>query len=224
LAATARLAAANARMRTSSNSMRDTRVVAPFSGIIDTRLVAPGEHVARGAPLFTVVRTDMLELAAAVPARAANSVAPGQVVHFTADGRRFDGKIARVAPTISPSSRTIAVYVQVPNANGALKGGTFASGRVVSRESRETLVIPTTALRQAAGTGETFVWRIAGGSLERSSVTLGIVDESEGLAEVLSGVNENDKVVIGNVGMLGPGMAVKIIDPKESAKARQRGR
>src|SRR5262249_21447973 len=67
--ARARLAAANARLKTTSNSSRDTRVVAPTSGIIEKKLVETGERVTRGQQLFSLVRNDALELAAAVPAR-----------------------------------------------------------------------------------------------------------------------------------------------------------
>src|SRR3712207_9322208 len=75
---------------------RDTRVLAPTAGVIEKRFVQPGEHLARGANMFTLVRSTVLELAAAVAARQANDVRVGQVVHFTADGRRFDGQVARV--------------------------------------------------------------------------------------------------------------------------------
>ncbi|MDQ3949253.1 MAG: efflux RND transporter periplasmic adaptor subunit, partial [Gemmatimonadota bacterium] len=99
-AARARLAAAEARVRATTSTVRDTRVIAPMAGIIEKRFVQPGEHLARGANMFTLVRSTVLELAAAVPARQANLVRVGQIVHFTADGRRFDGQVARVSPTI----------------------------------------------------------------------------------------------------------------------------
>ena len=51
--------------------------------------------------MFTIVRSGTLELAAAVPARQASAVRTGQVVHFIADGRRFDGKAARTRGRLS---------------------------------------------------------------------------------------------------------------------------
>src|SRR4029450_5025157 len=86
--ARARLAAALARLRASGNQARDTRVVAPATGVIEKRLVDGGVPPARGAPMFPIVRSGTLELAAAVPARQATAVRPGQVVHFVADARR----------------------------------------------------------------------------------------------------------------------------------------
>ncbi len=124
---------AGARSRDAAPWCATRASLAPTTGVIAQRLVENGEHVARGAGLFTLVRSDVLELAAAVPARQASAVRVGQVVHFVADGRSFDGKVARVSPTIDPTTRSVTVYVQIPNASGSLKGGTFATGRVVSR-------------------------------------------------------------------------------------------
>jgi RND family efflux transporter MFP subunit len=212
-AAKARVAAANARLRATSITTRDTRVVAPANGIVEKRLVAPGEHVTRGTAMFTVVRGDVLELAAAVPARLAGDVRPGQTVHFVADARRFDGKVARVSPTVDPATRSVTVYVQIPNPNGALKGNTFATGRVVARTVSGALLVPTTAVRQSAdSSAKPFVYKIEGDKLARTPVDLGIVDEAGGVAEVIAGLDEGDRVVAGNVGTLGSGMKVQILD------------
>jgi membrane fusion protein (multidrug efflux system) len=218
--ARARLAAAQARLRATGSLVRDTRVIAPTSGVISRKLVENGEHVARGASLFTLVRSDVLELAAAVPARQANAVNVGQSVHFFADGRQFDGKVARVSPTVDPSTRSVTVYVQIPNERGALKGGTFASGRVVSRVIPSTLVVPSAAVRQAPGEGKPYVYRIANRTIDIAQVELGVVDDRVGTTQVLDGLNEGDRVVVGNVGALGRGMQV-IIAGEERPGARQ---
>lgn len=220
--ARAHLAAAQARMKATGSLVSDTRVLAPTSGIISRRLVENGEHVARGAGLFTVVRSDVLELAAAVPARQANAVRVGLTVRFVADGRSFDGKVARVSPTVDPATRSVAVYVQIPNASGSLKGGTFASGRVVSRVVPGALVVPAAAIRQSADEGKPYVYRIAGKSIDIAMIQLGVVDERAGMAEVLEGLAEGDRVVVGNVGALGRGMQV-IIAGEERSGARREG-
>ncbi len=217
-AARARVAAADARLRASGNEARDTRVVAPASGVIEKRLVDGGVHLARGAPMFTLVRSGTLELAAAVPSRQASAVRVGQVVHFVADARRFDGRVARVSPTIDPTTRAVTVYVQVPNPGNALRGGTFATGRVVSRTLTNVLGIPTGALRQNQDNGQPFVYRIDGKTLQIAPVQLGAVDEQQGLAQITDGLQAGDRIVVGNVGTLGRGMQVNI------AGAERRGR
>ena len=219
VASKARLAAAEARVRATSSTVSDTRVLAPTSGVIDRRLVENGMHLARGAPLFLLVRSNVLELAAAVPARQANSVRVGQTVHFTADARAFDGKVARVSPTIDPATRSVTVYVQIPNPNGALKGGSFASGRVVSRVVASTIVVPSSALHQSSDQPRPFVYRVAGKTIDVAMVTVGVVDERAGTAEILDGLSDGDRVVVGNVGVLGRGMQVIILGGEERGRA-----
>ena len=217
--AKARLAAADARVKAASQTDDDTRVVAPTSGVVALRNVEAGEHVTRGAQLFTVVRNDVLELEAAVPARLSENVRAGQLVRFVAAGRQLEGRVARVSPTINPANRSVTIYIQVPNRDGSLKGNTFATGRVIGRTVTNTLVIPTAALRQSQQSTTPFVYRIADDVVEHAPVTLGVVDEGVGMAEVVQGLREGDRIIVGNLGTLGAGMRVSIIST-ERGRAR----
>lgn len=218
--ARARLAATEARLRATGNLERDTRVVAPSTGIVSKRLVESGEHVQKGAPLFTIVRNDTLELAAAVPSRQSAALRAGQIVHFTAEGRQFDGHVARVSPTVDLSTRAVTVYVQVDNPGGTLKGGTFATGRVVSRTLPNVLAVPTAALRQAPEDGRPFVYRIDGKTINVAPVQLGAIDERQGLAQVTDGLQAGERVIVGNVGTLGRGMQATVAAEEKSAKRK----
>ena len=214
--AKASLAAAEARVRATSSNEGDTRVLAPTSGIVEKRLVESGERVARGASMFTIVRTDILELAAAVPARQSNDIRAGQTVHFSAAGQELDGRVARVSPTVDPSSRSVTVYVQVPNASGAIRGGTAATGRIVLRTLPDALVVPSGAIRQDAS-GASLAYRIQNQELEPVPVGTGVVDAGRALTQIASGLREGDMVVVGNVGTLGRGMKVTIIGADKTA-------
>jgi multidrug efflux pump subunit AcrA (membrane-fusion protein) len=125
-----------------------------------------------------------------------------------------------VSPTVDPSSRSVTVYLQIANASGELKGGTFATGRVVSRVVGNALVVPTSAVRQSAEDGKNFVYRISGKVLDVASVQLGVVDDRSGVAEVLDGLTAGDRVIVGNVGSLGRGMQV-IIAGEEQRQGRR---
>ncbi|HEX6574347.1 MAG TPA: efflux RND transporter periplasmic adaptor subunit [Gemmatimonadaceae bacterium] len=210
--AKARLAAANSRVSTTSLSTRDTRVLAPTAGTIEKRLVENGEHVSRGAEMFTVVRNDVLELAAAVPERLASNVTPGQPVQFLANGKTLQGRVARVSPTVDPATRSVTVYAQVPNPNGAIKGGTFATGTVMTRSIANAITVPTSAIKQTAS-GQSVVYRIEQGSLDTAQVQVGVVNERTAIAEIVKGISVGDSVVSGNVGSLGKGMKVQIVNP-----------
>ena len=219
-AANARLAAMEARLRSASNQSRDTRVLAPSSGIVDKRMIEGGVHVAKGAALFTIVRNGTLELAAAVPARFAGTLRIGQMVHFVADARRFDGRVSRVSPTVDPATRAVTVYVEIPNPGGTLRGGTFATGRIVNRTLTDVITVPTGALRQAAEDGRPFVYRIDGKTVNVAPVQLGAVDERLGIAQVTEGLQVGDRVIVGNVGTLGRGMQATIAGEERGKKKK----
>jgi RND family efflux transporter MFP subunit len=216
-AARARLAAADARVRATTSVLSDTRALAPTTGVVAKRGVENGEHVARGAEMFTVVRSDVLELGASVPARQAGEIRVGQRVHFAAGGRDFEGRVARISPTIDPTNRSITVYVQVPNGGATLAANSFATGRVVSRTVDSAIVIPNGAVRQSQGQDKPFVYRLdANDALERAPVSVGIVDEAQAIAEIVEGLKPGDRIIVGNVGTLGAGMKVTIAGGGES--------
>lgn len=192
---------------------RDTRVVAPLSGVVERRMVENGERVSRGVELFTLVRNEVLELTAAVPARRASGLVAGQTVRFAVDGRTIEGRVTRISPTIDLQSQSVTVYVRIPNAGGLIKGNAFATGQIIERALDGEMLIPQSAIRQMASTagGGTFVWRIEQGELVNTPVRVGIVDEARGLVQVLEGISPGQEIVVGNVGMLGEGMQVQII-------------
>lgn len=210
-AARARLAATDASVAAANIVERDTRVVAPMTGVIDKRLVDMGEHLSSGSPMFTLVRSQTLELAATVPERRAAAIKIGQKVSFSAQGLDFIGKVARVSPTIDPNTRAITVYVDVDNSNGALKANSLATGDVIASTVDGALLVPTTALHQTADSGKTYVYRANTGRIEQVYVTLGIVNDQAGLAQILSGLTTGDKVMVGNLGTMSPGTEIQII-------------
>jgi RND family efflux transporter MFP subunit len=222
-AARARLAAAESRQRAAANVLRDTKVTAPFGGTIEKRLVQDGENTPRGTQMFTMVRTTVLELTASLPARSADDVKVGQAVRFTADGRAFTGRVARVSPTIDPASRSVAVYVTVPNPRGLLKGNTFATGQVVTTAIADAILVPVSAVRDNVDGTRRFVYKIQGGELAMAFVRTGIQDDGRGMVQILEGLAEQDQIVVGTPGTLGPGMKVSIIGGENAGRGGRGG-
>lgn len=228
VAANARVSAARSRLFAAARDVEDTRVVAPISGIVSVRNVEAGETVNRSAQLFTVVRNDVLELEAAVPARFAGDVRPAMPVRFNAGGREMNGRVARVSPTINPANRSVTIYLQLPNPGNQLKGNSFATGRIVARTVDGTIVIPTSAIRYGQQQSAPFVYRIANDAVEYQPIQLGIVDEAKGVIQITSGLEVGDRVVVGNVGAIGRGVKVRVAggrgDPSSASGSGREGR
>ena len=91
----------------------------------------------------------------------------------------------------------------------------------MSRIVPGALVVPSSAIRQSADEGRPYVYRIAGKLIDVAQVQVGVVDERAGMAEILDGLAVGDRVVSGNVGVLGRGM--QVIVAGEERPGGQRG-
>jgi len=176
---------AEAQVQLARNALRDAVATSPLAGQVAKRHVQPGEKVGFDSPLVTIVDLTEMELQAAVPASDVPELAIGKAVELTIDGfgeRRFSGRVERINPSAEPGTRAILVYVGIPNADGALRGGMFATGRVALAASAPVATLPATAVRTDAG--QTFVWTVEGGKLVRRGIVTGRRDDAAGRIEV----------------------------------------
>ena len=172
-------------MQLARNALRDAVATSPLAGQVAKRHVQPGEKVAFDSPLVTIVDLTEMELQAAVPAVDVPELAIGKAVELTIDGfgeRRFSGRVERINPSAEPGTRAILVYVGIPNADGALRGGMFATGRIALAASAPVATLPATAVRTEGG--QTFVWTVEGGKLVKRGVVTGRRDDAAGRIEV----------------------------------------
>ena len=176
---------AEAQVQLAQNALRDAAVVSPLAGIVARRHVQPGEKVAFDSPVVTVVDLTEMELQAAVPSADVPELALGMPVDLTSDGfgdRRFSGRIERINPATEAGTRSILVYVGIPNADRSLRGGMFATGRIALAAAVAVPTLPQAAIRTEAG--QTFVWTIEAGKLVRRIVVVGRRDDEAGRIEV----------------------------------------
>ena len=195
-AARAQLAAARAQAAGAIEQAVSATVRAPMNGVINSRSVEVGENVNPGQELFTLVRSDELELAGQVPLEAAANIRPGQAVVFTIPAypnREFSGSVARIEPMANPQTRQVGVYVRMKNPGGIV-GGQFATGRIIGATSQEATVIPQTAVR-GAGT-DTHVLAIQNGIVTRKPIKVGPADPATGMIAVTEGLQAGEVVII----------------------------
>ncbi len=193
----------DAQVQLAKKAIDDAVVRAPISGTVSKRMVNGGERVMPDAPIVTIVDLSRLELEASVPASDIASIALGQAVRFTVDGfgdRTFDGKVERINPVAEAGSRSIKLFVAVPNASGLLKGGMFGQGQITLSQSKPVPVVPATAVFEEAG--QSYVFTVEDGKLAKKAVAMGARDEVNGLVEVNSGLTQGADVVRVRMGSL----------------------
>lgn len=219
LGAAAALDDAKARLASAQKNLDNTVVKAPYDGIVSERQVNPGDVVAPGAPLVTIVDPSTMRLEGSVPADQLANVRVGAPVSFTVTGypnRTFTGSISNIYPSADPGTRQVRLYARIPNAGRGLVAGLYASGRVAST-TRDGIVVPMTAVDQR-GLKPT-ASRLRGGKTERVDVTLGTKDDATERVEIMSGVAAGDTLLLGAAQGITEGTPLRISTGSDKAAA-----
>jgi membrane fusion protein, multidrug efflux system len=199
----------------SKKALTDTQIISPISGVIAERFVQPGEKLAIDAKVVSVIDLSKMEIEAPVPSSDITNVTIGQSVSLQIEGVSGEqlGRITRIAPTTQAGTRSIPVYITLENRNPLIRGGMFAQGNLAVESKKNVIVIPITALREAAG--RNFVYVTARGVISEREIKIGLRDErasavngSSGVAEIIEGLRVGDEIVAVNLGPLASGATV----------------
>ena len=174
-------------------AVRDSSLTSPLDGMVRERHVTEGQYLAAGSPAVTIVRVHPLRLRVSVPERDSQAVRVNQVVQVTVEGdtTSYPGRVARISPAIDEASRSLMIEAEVPNANGALRPGSFANASIVSTDSDRAVIVPTSALVTFAGVEK--VLSVKDGKVVEKRVTIG--RRTAERLEILNGLAAGDPVI-----------------------------
>ncbi len=194
-------------------------ITAPYDGVVTWRyadtgsLVQAGTSSTTGLPVVTVAQVDTLRLRIPVPESLAGKVRIGDSadVHVQATGGHFSGKVTRFTDALDPSTRTMQVEIDVPNPKYELQPGMYADVTLEANSRAKALTIPITAILRSNGKTSVLVVN-PNDRVEMREVQIGV--ESPNRVEILGGLREDEKVIVGNLGSYQAGEVVK---PKRAA-------
>jgi RND family efflux transporter MFP subunit len=199
------------------------RIAAPFGGIVTKRYADPGALIQAGTssntqamPLIRLSENQRLRLDFPVPVDYVSRIRDDSPVTVRVDslgGRTFVSKIARFTHRVDESTRTMMTEVEVSNDALDLVPGMYATVTLKIDEHRNALAVPIDAVPSGATT--VFVVN-SSQRLEERQIKLGL--ETATQYEVLEGLDEGDRVVIGNSAQLLAGQQVeaKLTEQPES--------
>jgi RND family efflux transporter MFP subunit len=208
MTARANVANAESQLALARRSLSYANVYSPIDGFVSERSADLGEYVSPTTKIATVVKINPLRVRIDIPEQAIPTVAVGQSVSITTSAwpdRNFSGRIARISPNVTPTSRTLTVEAEIENGSGILKPGQFATVRILQARAEPALLIPARAVRTESGVSRVFV--IKDGQARERIVQLGQADGD--LVEVKVGVAVDEPVATSNVELLSEGMAVR---------------
>lgn len=175
--AAAQVEDAAARLALARKRLSDTVISAPIDGAVSKRFVSVGEAVRDRTPMFTIVSSGALKYRGTVAEVSAPEVKIGQKVGIKVDafrGREFVGTITRISPAVNAETRTLEIEASVPNPDGLLKPGFFASGVVFTKMDENVPFAPDAAVYSFVGITKVFV--VEGGVARERMVRLGTRD------------------------------------------------
>jgi|SRR5579859_1177468 len=181
-----------------------TRIVAPFAGVVTNRYADTGALVAAGTssstqaiPVVRLAQVSKLRLVLPIPESAAAQIRLGDVVDVQVDAlkRDFQGKVARFASSLDQQTRTMETELDFENGDGQLLPGMYAETNLVLRGKKNALTVPLEAVARN-GNDATVLVVNSQNVIEEKHVVLGLEDSSS--VEIVSGLSDGAKVVVGN--------------------------
>jgi len=172
-------------------------IVAPFAGTIIEQHSTLGELIKPEEKPYTIADLSTLWILLDVYEKDLRRIEKGTATEVRVDAypdERFSGQIVYLSDILDEATRTARARVEVDNRNGQLRPGMFATAVITlpSATAAPGVTIPTAAVQQINGRPVAFV-EDAGGAYAVRDLSLG--RETEGLVEVLAGVNEGERVV-----------------------------
>lgn len=193
-----------------SNMLENTVLVSPVTGVVTARNYDPGDMTG-AQPVLTVGQlTPVVKVMINVSENDLTLVKNGMPVNVAFDayaGETFEGKVARIYPTIDTATRTFQVEVRIANANARIKPGMFARVSLDLGEL-ENVVVPDRAVVKQSGSGNKYVYVLQGDRVSYKRVELG--QRLDDRYELLSGIEDGDTVVISGQSRLADGVQVDV--------------
>lgn len=196
-----------------------SQITAPFDGIVTWRyadtgaLIQAGTSNAGSMPVVKVAEVKVLRLRIPVPESLAGYVREGDTadVKVQATGDHFTGRVVRTTGALDRTTRSLQAEVDVPNPKSTLTPGMYADVSLQIAGSPSALTIPVQALDQGSN-GASVLVVDANNKVERRPVRIGL--ETPDKVQIVDGVHEGERVIVGNLDSFEPGQKV---NPRTSA-------
>ena len=199
-----------------SKTMSDyTQITAPFSGVITRRFADTGAMIQAGTasqsqamPVVRLAQIDRLRLIIPVPESFVHRIQLGApvMVRVSSLGKTIPGRVARYSKDVLLSTKTMETEIDVQNPGWALTPGMNADVVLTLEKHANTLTVPVQSLTMRDGARFVMVVNREG-AIEERAIKVGI--ETPANVEVLSGVQKDELVIVGNRSQLRAGQKVE---------------
>jgi len=213
-AAQSQLVAAQAKRAHDQTMFDYSRITAPFSGVVTQRFANLGTLVQAGTssstqviPIVRLSQDTLFRLVIPIPESYVRYIHVGDHVdvHVPSLNRTFPGKVARFSVDVTQDTRTMHTEVDVPNPDRVLIPGLYAEADVALEHRDDIPAIPLQGINHE-GEKTTVLVVNRDSEIEDRPITLGIQTATD--AEVVSGLNGGEQIVVSDRSGLKPGQKI----------------
>lgn len=207
--AEAKLEAARGNLQSMESKSAGTILVAPADGIVAKRYYQEGYYAKAGTAIFAVADISMLKTVIHIPEGQVAGVAVGNEADIKLPAypnKKIVGKITRIAPVADQPSHTFAAEVSVDNSQGLL-AGVYANVYLTAQPRENVLTVPLHTIVMRDDQQTIFV-ADEDGTIQRRVLEVGYTDDK--YAEIISGITEEDLIVLEGQNKLREGVKIKM--------------
>ena len=186
------------------------KITSTFDGVIvDLPYYTPGVKTASGTEMVHVMNYGILNMEITLPGNLMGKVKGGQqvrIMNYTIPDKIFPGSLTQLSPVLDSDTRTFKAMVDIDNQNLMLRPGMFVKAEIVTARKDSTVVIPKNIIISRRNRKSVFV--VERGIASERTIDTGL--ENPDNAEVIKGLNVNERLVIEGFETLRNGSKVKI--------------
>ncbi|PKO87535.1 MAG: efflux transporter periplasmic adaptor subunit [Betaproteobacteria bacterium HGW-Betaproteobacteria-12] len=197
--------------------LAQTRIKAPFAGVVGLRNVSIGDYIKEGEDLINIEDIATLRADFKLPESYIGRLNKGLTLEVTSDalpGERFAAVLEAVDPLVDQGGRSLSARARLDNQAGKLRPGMFVRLRLLLGERQAALMLPEQALIPGARPA---VFRVVDGKAAQVPVTIGVRRAAQ--VEIVAGLAAGDVVVTAGQLKLRDGMAVRAVGEGAPASA-----
>jgi membrane fusion protein (multidrug efflux system) len=202
--------------------LKDTRITAPFAGVVGARAVSPGQVISPNTSLTWLVSLDPIKLEFNVPERFLSVCREGQDLEIKVAAwpeERFQGKVYFVAPFVETDLRTTLVKARIPNKDQRLKPGMFANLDLTLTIRDQAIVIPEPAIFRNLDEERALVY-VVDENNQAQLRTVRVGERKSRKVEILQGLDAGEEVIVEGSQKIGPGSPI-VRAPEQAAAIYQ---
>jgi RND family efflux transporter MFP subunit len=202
------LSAAKTKLEATGSSLRKSKVISPIDGRVEELIIAVGNYVKLGDPMFRLVGTQKMRAHLPFPESASPRLKVGAPVRLSSPlvpNRVIEAKITEIRPSVTTASRALNVIVAFDN-DGAFRGGGTVNASIVTSTKSNIIMVPeqSVVLRPAGRV----VYTVADGRATQKLVEVGI--RKGGMIEIVNGLQGGETLALDGAGFLTNGAAIQV--------------